>query len=69
MNMVAQAPTVLMENATHLIMIGKRPVTVRVTYVTALYPWLIMNNRNNVTAVKSGLDPTLPSFHSLVQFL
>ena len=53
MNMVAQAPMVLMENATHLIMIGKRPVTVRVTYVTALYPWLIMNNRNNVTAVKS----------------
>ena len=60
MNMVAQELMVLTENATHLIMIGKRPVIVRVTFVTALYPWLITNNRNNVTAVKSGLDPTLP---------
>ena len=60
MNMVAQAQTVLMENATHLIMIGKKPVTVRVTSVTALCPWLTMNNRNNVTVVKSGLDPILP---------
>ena len=60
MNTVAQAPTAQMENATHLIMIGKKPVTVRVTYVTALYPWLIMNNLNNVTVVKSGLDPSLP---------
>ena len=60
MNMVVQAPTAQMENATHLITIGRKPVTVRVTSVTALYPWLITNNRNNVTAVKSGLDPTLP---------
>ena len=60
MNMVAQAPMVQMENATHLIMIGKRLVTVRVTSVTALYPWLTMNNRNNVIVVISGLDPILP---------